>query len=282
MKERMIRRWESLTRAQVQSIFESARPEDYAKGGFSDGPYMPPFADELCGRAIRFCFDDREPLEYRFVDRHTLVWCGADGVPHEEYYAAHPSSRAGVYFVQHVIRPSKPPQCRTIIFDETARLVTLCAAHLDNGIEAREVAHEFFFGYLDDGNPPPESRHGFTKDLIGRAIEWTYKHDDFHVKHIYSSEYYYTYAMLRGNGCWMASNPADFVKIADDLYIFTFLEERQVGTQGFFLMDFQKMHDVGSFFGINVERKLECYTVGAKGVFVSPATCFDPPDGLWK
>ena len=45
MKERMIRRWESLTRAQVQSIFDSARPEDYAKGGFSDGPYMPPFAE---------------------------------------------------------------------------------------------------------------------------------------------------------------------------------------------------------------------------------------------
>ena len=281
MKTRMIRRWESLTEEEVYAIAQAAKPEQYANMGFANGPYMPAYAEELVGRKFEFVFDEGFSCSYVFSDLHELIW-NQDGEEKSEYYNAHESSRKGVYFVQHMIKNSRPVQSRTLIFDLNTNLVTLCHAQIGNGVEPREVAHEFFFGYVKTDAPAPTARHGFTRDLIGKAITWTYRHDDFYVKHIYSSEYFYTYAMLKGDGCWMASNPADFIKIADDLYIFSFLEERQVGTQAVFLMDLAKMHDVASFFSINPDRQLECYTTGAVGVWDTPHTCFEEttPEGL--
>ena len=69
--------------------------------------------------------------------------------------------------------------------------------------------------------------------------------------------------------CWMASNPADYVKITDDVFIFSFVEERQGGTQGFFVINTKELHDVGSFFGLQ-PHGLECYTFGAKGEWSEP------------
>ena len=51
-------------------------------------------------------------------------------------------------------------------------LVTLCAARIGNGYEAREVGHTFYFGRIagvGDGKAP---LHGFTHDLVGKAIRW--------------------------------------------------------------------------------------------------------------
>ena len=79
----------------------------------------------------------------------------------------------------------------------------------------------------------------------------------------------------------MASNPADFVKIADNLYIFSFLEERQGGAQGLFLMDLDEMHDVASFYSINGDQQFECYMAGAVGRFAPMETVFDDEEGKY-
>ena len=71
------------------------------------------------------------------------------------------------------------------------------------------------------------------------------------------------------NSSWVASNPADYVKINDHMYIFSFVEERQAGTQGFFLINMELLHDVGSFFGVQAHG-MECCTFGAKGELSSP------------
>lgn len=157
-----------------------------------------------------------------------------------------------------------PPQAKTLVIDANVGLVTLCEAHFGNGIEAREVAHHFMFGRIE-GFSDPGYRHHFTSKMVGKAIYWTYHDGMPPIKHIYSSEYYYTYVMQFGDRCWMASNPADFIEIRDNLYIFSFIEERQAGTQGFFLINLDTLRDVGSFLGINTQGNFECYTVGAKG-----------------
>ncbi|MBP3372284.1 MAG: MoaF N-terminal domain-containing protein [Clostridia bacterium] len=274
MKTRMPRRWESLTEEQVFAAAQAATPEEYSNRGFANGPFKPAYEESLIGKKFEFIFDEGIACTYEFNALHELIWT-QDGVSKKEYYMGHASSKEGVYFVQHMIENSRPVQSRTLIFDVEENLVTLIHAQIGNGIEPREVAREFYFGYIKTDAPAPTARHAFTRDLIGKAITWTYSYDDFYVKHIYSSEYFYTYAMLKGDGCWMASNPADFVKIKDGLYIFSFLEERQVGTQAVFLMDLDKMHDVASFFSINTDRQLECYTAGAVGVWDTPHTCFE-------
>ena len=277
MRNRMFRRWKQLTAQEVQQLADSSSPEIYSNLGFSHGPYMPEYSNDLAGLTMTFEFEGLSSCTYTFIDLHTLRW-SQDGAEHTEFYMCLPS-RPGIYLVQHHIKGSVPPQGRSIIIDRNTGCITLCHAQIGNAASAREVSHTFYFGKIH--GTAPQALHAFTTELVGKAIIWTYKHDDFHVKHIYTSEYYYTYAMLKGGECWMASNPADFVKIADNLYVFSFLEERQGGAQGLFLMDLDAMHDVASFYSINGEQQFECYMAGAVGRFAPMETIFDDEGGLY-
>lgn len=276
--ERMIRRWKSLSTDEVQKKIDSRSPEEYSHGGLAQGEYMPPWSQSLAGQSFDFNFQDFPACHYTFTELHQLEWC-QNGTQHTEFYQGHEAEN-GIYFVQHMIRDSRPPQCRTLIIDTNTGLVTLCHARFGNTSEPREVAHTFYFGSIAGHSACPEKMHHFTRDLVGKAIYWTYHEGMPPLKHIYSSEYYYTYVMRFGDKCWMATNPADFVKINDHLYVFSFLEERQAGTQGFFLINMETLHDVGSFLGINSDDVFECYTVGAKGELTTMETYIDGSPNL--
>ena len=268
---RMQRRWNSLTAETVQKLFDEAQPEVYSHGGLGGGPYMPAYSDALTGRRFTLEFSDMQPVEYRFEDIHRLTMTEA-GVSHTDYADIH-EAEPGLYFIHHAIHGSTPPRINTVVLDTNTGLVTLVRAQIGNEAEAREVSRTFHFGRIAGYDGYPEELHHFTSDLVGKAIYWTYHETGFPpLKHIYSCEYYYSYVMATDEACWMASNPADYVKISDHQYIFSFLEERQTGVQGLFLIDTDKLLDVGCFTGINGEDRFECYTVGAKGEFTTMDT----------
>ena len=166
---------------------------------------------------------------------------------------------------------SVPPTAHTLVLDCNTGLVTLCIAKAGMiAAEPRDITREFFFG-ITQGYQDMGERHSFTEDLVGTSIYWTYSVvRDIRIKHIYSSPRYYTYQMTNAKGqCWMATNPADFLKIGEGFYVFSFLEDRQVGTQGFFLINMNTLHDVGSFFGIHAHGMESCMCA-AVGELTSP------------
>ena len=262
--KRMIRRWKSLPAETVQRLFDEAKPEDYAHGGLGGGPYMFPFSDALTGRDYTFTFDDHPDVSYRFNDAHSLTMT-EEGRSYTDYADIH-EAEEGLFFIHHVIKGTVPPRINTVVMDTNTGLVTLVRAQIGNECEAREVSRTFHFGRIAGYDAYPGQLHRFTSDLVGKAIYWTYHENGAPpLKHIYSCEYYYSYVMATEDACWMASNPADYVKINDHQYIFSFLEERQPGVQGLFLINMDTLHDVGCFTGINGADKFECYTVGARG-----------------
>jgi hypothetical protein len=263
--KKMARRWSALTPADVQMLADKTPPSKYSVGGFTDGDYMPEFVTDLVGREFELVFDDGLAFNYRFTDLHETVWSVVGYESHIDYCDV---VRGGdnVYFINHYCGGSVPPESHQIVVDLDNGLVTACVAKLCNPDNAREVYHDFHFG-LVRGYRDPGYRHDYTEDMVGKAIYWVYNIGGFDVKHIYTCPTHYTVCgMLSGDAYWTASNPADYIKIRDGLYIFSFLEERQSGSQGFFLMDLYKLHDVGCFFGVNLEG-IECYTVGAKGTW---------------
>ena len=173
--------------------------------------------------------------------------------------------------MQQYVQGSAPPTAHSLVIDTETGLVTLCLATIGVPAAAREVSRTWHFGLIE-GYADPGYRHAHTTELVGKAVFWTYyEKEQVRVKHIYSAPLYYSYTMLdpaTGN-CWMASNPADYVKITDDVFIFSFVEERQGGTQGFFVINTKELHAVGSFFGLQ-PHGLECYTFGAKGEWSEP------------
>ena len=271
---RMYRRWKQMTHDEVLAAVNGMEPSEYSTGGLSHGQFMPPYTDKLKGRKVRFLFDDFT-VAYEFTGINDAVYTDEEGKDHEIFCMALESTREGIFLIHHHIPGTDPVRGNTIIYDTNTGAVTLVASRIGNEASEREVSRQFHFGKAEGKCPSEEEMHCFTKDLVGKAIVWKYKDDDFRVKHIYSSEYYYSYAMIKNGECWMASNPGDFLKVADDLYVFSFIEERQGGTEAIFLMDLKEMHDVGAFFGINAKQKFECYMVGAKGHYAPMETVFD-------
>ncbi len=279
--QRMQRRWSNFTAADVQLIADRTTVEQYTSGGFAKADYKPPCTPILAGRMLEIAFSDGLRYTFVFRDSHHLIWnreadgpdkTDSDSALHEEYYEALPVPGAPqIIFVQQYVRGSAPPTAHSLVIDLESGLVTLCRAQIGVPAAAREVTRTWHFGLIE-GYEDPGRRHAHTTELVGKAVFWTYyEKEQVRVKHIYSAPMYYSYTMLdpaTGN-CWMASNPADYVKITDDVFIFSFVEERQAGTQGFFVINTKKLHDVGSFFGLQ-PHGLECYTFGAKGEWSEP------------
>lgn len=271
MKERENRRWSYFTMQDVQTIADTTPVERYRITGLGQGPYMPAFTEHFKEERIIFRGDDGNSYTYEFLDDHHLTWCETKGIIHHEYYEAlELPDEKGIFLIQHYVKASVPPTAHSIVLDENTGLFTLCIAHVGVADNPREIARTFHFGCIA-GKDDPRYRHHFTDDLVGTAIRWTY-HDEEKaiVKHVYTAPQYYTYQMTFEDGhCWVASNPANYVRINDHVYIFSFVEERQAGTQGFFLINMETLHDVGSFFGIQAHG-MECCMFGAKGQLASP------------
>lgn len=272
MKERMYRRWSHYSAQDVQVLADGVGPEQYTHTGLGQGEFMPEYSEKLVGREFVFLMDCGCTYTYRFTAPHTLLWKKDDMEEREEYCDALELPDApGLFLVQQYCKGSVPPTAHTIVLDCNTGLVTICIAKACMiAAEPRDISHTFCFG-IARGYEDKGERHGFTEDLVGTAIYWTYSViRNVRIKHIYSSPGYYTYQMTNPEGqCWMASNPADFLKIAEGIYVFTFLEDRQVGTQGFFLINMNTLHDVGSFFGIHAHG-MECCMCAAKGELSEP------------
>ncbi len=301
--QRMQRRWSNFTAADVQLIADRTTVEQYTSGGFAKADFKPDYTDVLAGKKLEIAFADGLHYTFDFKDAHQLFWsCDAaanqnegseatasaasseaaanaapngptvSAAPSEAYYEAlHVPGAPHIVFVQQYVQGSAPPTAHSLVIDTETGLVTLCRATIGVPAAAREVARTWHFGLID-GYADPGYRHAHTTELVGKAVFWTYyEKEQVRVKHIYSAPLYYSYTMLdpaTGN-CWMASNPADYVKITNDVFIFSFVEERQGGTQGFFVINTKELHDVGSFFGLQ-PHGLECYTFGAKGEWSEP------------
>lgn len=268
--ERMKRRWSQFTMEDIQKIADHTPVERYSTGSLRNGEYTPELSDVLSGKEIKIVLDNGSQYQYRFEDREHLLWKESKGeFKRESCQIMQAPSVEAVFLVQHYCAGSVPPTAHTLVLDFDTGLVTLCIAHLGVPEAPREVSRKFQFGIMDGFKT--EERHHFTTDLVGKSICWTYhEKDNIKIRHIYTAPLYYTYYMTDAEGrCWVASNPADYVKVRDELYIFSFVEERQAGTQGFFLINLNTLHDVGSFFGLQATG-LECYTFGAKGEFASP------------
>jgi len=270
----MERRWSQLTMADVQALGDSASPEKYAMGGpFSSGPYKPKDSDALTGKTVDMTFGDYS-LSCRFESTNTVVWSENGGAEHTEFCQVHEApGYDDVFLIVFYCAGSKPPRAMNLVLDLGTGLVTQCDAHLGVPGAAIEVGREFRFGRVA-GAGEDIPLHGFTTELVGKAVTWHYGGGAPDVRHIYTMPLYYTYIMIRGDQCWTASNPADYIKIRDDLYVFSFVEERQAGLQSLFLINMKEIHDVGAFFGVSV-KGISCKTLGAVGELAEPYEVFE-------
>lgn len=262
-RKRFYRSWDLKTsRETVEAVVAKSPPEVYSKTSLT-GPYTPPDSDELNGKTLCFrceglvmTFEVVSKNQLRFSENGGEVkdcFCNIKTLDHE------------IYMLNQLIPDPAYPCTRqvTLVADLKTGCATVCDAHIGTEHSNIDVDREFFFGRLD-GEYEGGELHHFTSEFTGVAIEWNYGEGLVRVKHMYTSNLFYTYTVASPAGAWMASNPADYVKLRDGVFIFSFIEERQIGTQGLFVIDLNHLHDMGCFYGYGLEN-ITSACIGAVG-----------------
>jgi hypothetical protein len=197
------------------------------------------------------------------------------------------------YMINFLSKGEKPTTCLTFILDIGQRLCMVVEAHTDVGPEPLMVMNDIYMGAIDvSGFPLPRHRFEDTEDLVGKRATWTYG-PDMHITHVYYHKNYIrvdvpqefrkgwpmnenqrrSFEMIddenRGYDEW-----ARYIKIKEWIYVVNVLEQSTahqglIGNNLLFLMDLQRMRDVGRSFGHTQEHTVENYMYSAVGKFVA-------------
>ena len=233
----------------------------------------------MVGRKFTLRYDDGDAWEYEILDRDHLKWrIQGAGDWQEELYEGFEAAKNLVIF-SHLCSGSKPVRCPTHCVDFSNALTTVVDARLGNGRKPWEICHEAKFGVLEiEGGPVPPvtRRHGFTRELLGKAYAWTYG-DHMQSIHCYTSPESYSWTIiLSGNtGGFMWSSPCLYVKLREDAYLMSWTEDACNGNQGIFVLNPRLMHDAGFFLGIGDTEGTPDFHLHAMGAFARPLAGFD-------
>ncbi|MBO4819163.1 MAG: MoaF N-terminal domain-containing protein [Firmicutes bacterium] len=250
MLQRKERRWLYLTLDEVKAIGAQMNTESVWHEELKN-PMMVTDT-RLSGTKMKFDFEDGTVFCYDFKDERHLAWEASDGRKGEEIYNSSPApGYDNIIFVHHYCS-LEVPGCVDLVIDLERGYAFLIDASLGHPENPREVIRELRFGKID-GMEQKGEKPCFTNDLTGKAIRWRHPGTNSEgIKYIFSSCNYYTYAMKYKDAglCWMATNPADYIKFRDDLYICAVIEARQTGVQLVMMMNMSMLTDIQTEFGL--------------------------------
>ncbi|MDR0838179.1 MAG: molybdenum cofactor biosynthesis F family protein [Oscillospiraceae bacterium] len=233
------------------------KPTSFPKAGqmlMPTGNSLPP-SDFLAGKEFTLRMDGGFTVEYKIADHDSLQWrYPGEAAWHDETYRAFESGEDLIFFA-HIQTGLEFGQAIKAAVDFSNGLVTILHSRQGNGHAWREVGFDVLFGVLEyEGVHPPELlRHTFTTDLVGKAFTWNYSDgpDGLTSMHTYSSPWGYSWTIFLGTqeGGMLWSSPCAYIKLRDDAYIMSWVEETSAGGQGTVLINTRTMHDAGFMYG---------------------------------
>lgn len=240
------------------------------------------FSTQCLGKKVTFRDDSGFCVELDFVEQEKLRFRTADSDWAEAKYRAYALDKDLVYLGFH-IKDSCPPQAMTFALDFINGCATCIVATIGGGAEPHDVVPEYHFGYMEtEGVPVPRTRrHGFTRELVGRSLTWTYS-KEMSSQHIYSAPNSYSWTIFIGGkpgepgyhaGGFAWSSPCTYIKLRDDVYILNWVEEKWSGSFSSAAMNLRIMHDGGFVLGCAHDGSGLMF--GMLGAFARDAGRFD-------
>jgi hypothetical protein len=237
--------------------------------------YRIPFCYELTGEVLNVHLDDGKNIVVNFLSGELVSLTTNAEAPEIHHYECL-KSRSRIYLVQLELKGRWPREGLFMVLDLEKNLVTFNfltqGAHKEY---VKLVDRKVVFGAIKrPGLPLPEQRHEYSKDLMGKKIEYAYN-PNARVVHIYYTDKLLRVAIPKGmvpppGSDIFFEEPTIYLKIADQLYVMSWIEKNLGnGTQGFMLMDTKKEMDVGGFFGVSPQGDPENYMVSAFGKFTT-------------
>jgi hypothetical protein len=214
--------------------------------------------DSLAGKVLTFVGDDGTRLKWTFGAGNRVNFDGKDAG-----YGALNLDRATL--IAHLVPGTT--KAYAIAWDRTDNRATVFELWFGGGPapRAREINREVYFGYMSAAGEPPKERHRRTLRLEGRGLSWT--EDTGHRTIDYYPSVAYTHwveldRLHEGRGY---SAPADYIQLTEDLYAFTRVEAEFSGLLHMYLMDINRLEQVGLRLGFNGADTLEYYMFRGNG-----------------
>lgn len=278
INKRMDRSWENYSQERVELIQKNTSPASYSSDWTAgkNGNNIP----QIEGKTFVIEEENGIKLTYEFISDNKLIW-EEDNETHESFYKAYEvPGHSEVIFVHHIRDGIMPVTCIDLILDLETNLATVIKAQISgNEVYPRDVEHTIHFASI---NGMGKGTHEFSTDLIGKAILWEMPSYTMKppIKHIYLSPMYYGIYMTRDDTCYMTADPADYIKIKEDVYVISIIEKHRSGIQLTFAINTNLIEDVVGHFGISAgneldgsEPKVVCTMItGRKGRFVPMET----------
>jgi hypothetical protein len=227
----------------------------------------------LSGKSLKIVLDKGPTLEYKFEskDKLTLSESGAAGM------AAPYTAREldGIVLFTHML----PDTVRGygIVYDTKTNLVSAFELWF-GGFEAdkREVWRHFMFGYVDTGAPAPEKRHALTNRIEGKGTYW--KEDNGReMLYFFPSVVWSSFIELSDPlGGITITAPSDYIKINDNLYIYSRVEQEYSGTFTLEVIDLFTVRHIGMRLGFDKFDALEYSMYFGKGAITGQSTNLEP------
>jgi hypothetical protein len=231
-----------------------------------------PLSEALAGKSLKIILDRGPVLEYKFTKDKLTFKEGKKAVVTAPYSARELNH---IILFTHMI----PDTVRGygIIYDAKTNLVTAFELWF-GGFEKdkREVWRDFKFGYADVGKKAPEKRHTLTNRIEGKGTYW--KNDNgVEMLYFFPSVVWSSFVELSDPlGGITITAPSDYIKIDDELYIYSRVEQEYSGTFTLEVIDLFTVRHIGMRLGFNKNDDLDYIMYSGSGEVTGQSTSLEP------
>jgi hypothetical protein len=163
-----------------------------------------------------------------------------------------------------------------VVIDQDKNLATVFELWFSGYEDNREVQREIYYGYVEQpGQEAPKARHVTTNRVEGKGFYW--KQDTgAETLEFYPSAAYSNFVELSRLGGELGfCAPSDYIKINDDLFIYTRTECEFSGTFTAYVMDLNRVEQVGLRLGFDASDALEYYVFRGTGEWLGQLAQFE-------
>ncbi len=263
---------EQMHRIAYTKLSERQIADKLSKVAVSGPMSVSQLSDVFAGKSIRIVTDKGPALAYTFSRTNRLSVAENGGGAVEAGYGA--LTLSSVTFFSHMIPGTQ--RGYAVVIDQGTNLATVFELWFSGYEDNREVQREIYYGYVEQpGQEAPKARHVTTNRAEGKGFYW--KQDTgAETLEFYPSAAYSNFVELSRLGGELGfCAPSDYIKINDDFYIYTRTECEFSGTFTAYVMDLNRVEQVGVRLGFDSNDQLEYYVFRGKGEWLGQIAQFE-------
>lgn len=256
--------WTALTEPEI-----SARLAPAAAAGPA---HASPLLDKLSGKSLRIVTDKGPALAYNFRSPNRLSVSENGGRAVQAGYGA--LDLGEIRLFAHLI----PGTLRgfAVVMDQASGMATVFELWFGGQSAKREVSRAIWHGYVESpGRKPPADRYVPTNRIEGKGLYWKQDAGPETLEFFPSATYSHFVELTRTGGELGFCGPSDYIKINDEFYIYTRTESEFSGIFTIYVVDLNRIEQIGLRLGFDADDKLDYYVFRGHGEWLGQIAQFE-------